>query len=66
MQETRPGVWRLRVVVGYRPDGQPRQASRTVKGSRRVAQSELSKFVTEVENGNAPMVGSMSLSAYLD
>lgn len=64
--ETRPGVWRLRVVVGYRPDGQPRQASRTVHGPRRVAQSELAKLVAQVENDNAPMVGAMTLAAYLE
>jgi integrase len=64
--ETRPGVWRLRVVVGYRPDGQLRQASRTVRGPRRVAQSELAKLVAEVENDNAPMVGAMTLAAYLE
>ena len=63
---TRPGVWRLRVVVGYRPDGQPRQASRTVHGMRRVAQSQLAKLVAEVENGNPPMVGAMTLASYLE
>jgi integrase len=52
--------------VGYRPDGQPRQASRTVYGTRRTAQLELAKFVAEAESANAPMVGSMTLSAYFD
>ncbi len=66
IQETRPGVWRLRVVVGYRPDGQPRQASRTVHGTRRVAQSQLAKLVAEVENGNPPMIGAMTLASYLE
>lgn len=66
MTETRPGVWRLRVVVGYRPDGQPRQASKTVRGTQRTAQSELAKFVTQAESGNTPLVGSMTLGAYLE
>ena len=56
----------MRVVVGYRPDGQPRQASRTVHGTRRVAQSQLAKLVAEVENGNPPMVGAMTLAVYLE
>ncbi len=66
MKETSPGVWRLRVVAGYRPDGQPRQASRTVRGTRRTAQSALAKFVTDAEGGEAPLVGSMTVAAFLD
>ena len=66
MTETHPGVWRLRVVVGYRPDGQPRQASRTVHGTRRTAQSELAKFVTVAEKDDAPLVGNMTVAAFLD
>ena len=61
-----PGAWRLRVVVGYRPDGQPRQASRTVHGTRRKAQSELAKFLAEAERDEAPLVGNMTVAAYLD
>ncbi len=50
MEERRPGVWRLRVVVGYEMDVRPRRATRTIYGTRRVAQSELAKFVTEAES----------------
>ena len=66
IQETRPGVWRLRVVVGYRPDGQPRQASKTVHGTRRAAQDELAKFLFEAQSGNTPLVGAMTLAAYFE
>ncbi|MGD0594907.1 MAG: site-specific integrase [Acidimicrobiales bacterium] len=66
MTETSPGIWRLRVVVGYRPDGQPRQASRTIHGTRRAAQSALAKFVTDAEGGETPLVGNMTVAAYLD
>ena len=48
MTERRPGVWRLRVVTGYRRDGTPVQRSRTVRGSKRQAQTELARFVAEV------------------
>ncbi len=65
MTETRPGVWRLRAVVGYRVDGQPRQASRTVRGTRRLAQSELAKFVAEADSVNPPAVGGPTLAIYL-
>ena len=41
MVEQRPGVFRLRVVVGYRPDGQPRQASETFHGTERQAEKAL-------------------------
>jgi integrase len=64
--ETRPGVWRLRAVVGYRPDGQPRQASKTVQGTRRVAQSELAKFVAQSESASPPVVGAATVAAFLD
>jgi integrase len=66
IEERGPGAWRLRVVVGYRRDGQPRQASRTVHGTRRNAQSELAKFLAEAEKDEAPLVGNMSVGAYLD
>jgi len=66
MTETRSGVWRLRVVVGYRPDGQPRQASRTFRGTRRQAHTELSKFIAEAENPTAPLVGGTTVAVYLE
>ena len=66
MTETSPSVWRLRVVIGYRPDGQPRQASKTVRGTKRTAQSALAKFVADAENGEAPLEGNMTVSAFLE
>lgn len=66
MSQVRPGVWRLRVVVGYGPDGRPRQASRTVKGNRREAQSELAKFIAEADTSAAPLMGVMTLGPYLE
>lgn len=61
----RPGVWRLRAVVGYRPDGQPRQASKTVHGTRRTAQSELAKFVADAGGATPPVVGGPTVGVYL-
>lgn len=65
LSERRPGVWRLRVVTGYRPDGQARQASRTVKGTRRQAQDALNAFLVEVQTGAAPSSGTLKFGAYL-
>jgi hypothetical protein len=40
MTERSPGVWRLRVFIGPDPaTGNPRQATRTVKGTKRQATS---------------------------
>lgn len=66
MTETKPGVWRLRVVVGYDDDGRPRQASRTFRGTRRGAQKELAHFVADADSAVAPLTGVMTLSAYLE
>ena len=43
-----PGTWRLRVVTGYDAEGRRQQLSRTIRGTRRQAQSALVKFVAEV------------------
>jgi len=60
-------VWRLRAVVGYDPKtGNPRQVSRTVRGTKRTAESELARLVAEAEAGSLPMSASLTLSQYLD
>ncbi len=62
MQEARPGVWYLRV---YDRVGE-KQLRRTFHGRKRQAESELSRFVAEVEGGNAPPSGSLTVADYLD
>ena len=64
--EVRPGVWRLRVVTGYSPEGRPRQASRTFNGTKTQADTALSAFVTEVESGTANLDGATTLNQFLD
>jgi integrase len=62
-----PGVWRLRVFIGPDPvTGNPRQVSRTFRGTKKEADSALATFVTDVINGNAPMAGSTSVAEFLD
>jgi integrase len=64
--EVRPGVWRLRVVTGYSPEGRPRQASRTYTGTKKDADTALAGFVTAIESGTASLDGTTSLDAFLD
>jgi integrase len=65
--ETRPGVWRLRVVVGYDPKtGNPRQLSKTVRGTKRTADSELARFVADAEAGNVALSAGLTVAQYLD
>ena len=65
MSERGEGVWRLRVVTGYRPTGQPIQASRTFRGTKRQAESALAKFVAETEQGNAARSGPLTFGSFL-
>ena len=61
-----PGTWRLRVVTGYDAEGRCQQLSRTVRGTRRQAQSALPKFVAEVGQGTAPLSGRPTFGCYLE
>src|SRR5579859_5051036 len=65
--ERSPGVWRLRVFIGSDPvTGNPRQVSRTFKGTKKAADTALAEFVSEVVNGTAPLGASTTLGQYLD
>lgn len=62
LRESRPGTWYLRVYDRIAD----RQVRRTFHGTRREAESALAVFVAEVEAGNAPMTGKLTLGEYLD
>jgi integrase len=64
--EVRSGVWRLRVVKGYKANGDPIQAQRTFKGKARDAHTALATFIHEVETGQATFSGRMTLDEFLD
>lgn len=49
--EISPGVWRLRVYVGRRPNGTPIQVSKTFKGGARDADTELASLVAKAGQG---------------
>ena len=60
--ERSPGVWRLRVFIGPDPvTGNPRQVSRTFKGTKKEADTALAAFVTEVSRGTTPLERSATL-----
>ncbi len=65
LKEVRDGVWRLRVVDRYDAKGNPHQLSKTVRGTKRQAETQLAAFVTQVENGQAPTSGSVTFGDYL-
>jgi len=54
-REVRPGVWEVRVSVGYRRDGSPRQSSRTVHGTEADADAAILRLATDM--GRAPTMG---------
>lgn len=45
--------------------GNPRQVSRTFRGTRRQADTALSNFLTEVVKGHVPVAASATLAEYL-
>jgi integrase len=55
------------VYTGADPiTGNPRQVTRTFRGTKRQADTALSNFVTEVVRGKVPLTGSTRLGEYLD
>lgn len=65
--ERSPGVWRLRVFIGRDPvTGNPRQVTRTFRGTKKQADTALAQFVTEVANGTVPVAASATLAKFLD
>lgn len=66
MTERSPGVWRLRAYAGRDTNGRPVQVSRTFRGSRRAAQQELARLVTETADRAAPVKSTMTVGELLD
>jgi integrase len=67
MSQRSPGVWRLRVFIGPDPvTGNPRQATRTVKGTKRQAATALADFVSEASKGRVPEPASMTVAQLIE
>jgi integrase len=67
--EVSPGVWRLRVYVGRRPDGTPIQVTKTVRApvakpgaGVRLADAELAKMVAKASSGRLTASSSKSVN----
>jgi integrase len=66
-EERSPGVWRLRVFIGRDPvTGNPKQVTRTFRGTKKQSDTALAQFVTEVANGTVPVAASAPLGEFLD
>jgi integrase len=64
LTERRPGIWRLVVSDGFDSDGTRRQVTRTVHGSKRDANRELTKMLRERDEGRLAD-GRQPLARYL-
>jgi integrase len=62
--ERRPGVWRLTVSAGFDDAGQRQRVTRTVKGSRRSAERELTTMLRDLDSGTLAE-GRQPLERYL-
>jgi integrase len=66
MVERSPGVWRLRVYTGRDSKDRPIQVSRTFRGGRRAAETELARFVTEVADPSSSVSSGVTVGELLD
>jgi integrase len=65
--ERTPGVWRLRVFTGRDPvTGNPRQVTRTFRGTKKQADTALAQFVTEVATGSVTLARTATVAEFLD
>ena len=58
--------WRVRVYIGRDSIGKPRYVEKSVSGSRREAERELSRVLTDAEEGRYSPSAAMSLNQLLD
>jgi integrase len=65
--QQRGDSWRLTAYLGRdESTGKKRYAQRTIRGSKRDAQSALARLVTEVNDGGYASAGSLTISELLD
>ncbi|MBX3314364.1 MAG: hypothetical protein KF906_08600 [Actinobacteria bacterium] len=66
LQHRGDDTWRIKVYVGRSPDGRKRYLERTVHGTRRDAERELSRLVVEVDEGRHAAAAPMKFDELLD
>src|SRR5690606_26047755 len=59
-------AWRIKVYLGRSADGRRRYLERTVRGSRRDAEREMSRLVVEVDEGRHAAAAPMTFGELLD
>ncbi|MAE80038.1 MAG: hypothetical protein CL695_00465 [Chloroflexi bacterium] len=60
-------TWMLQVSAGFdSTTGKRQRITRTVRGSKKEAQTELTRLLSEIDRGTAPVVGTQTVSEYLD
>lgn len=64
LTERRPGVWRIVVSDGFLPNGQRRQITRTVSGTKTDARRELTRMLKDKDEGKLAD-GRQSLERFL-
>lgn len=66
LQHRSGDTWRLKVYLGRSADGRKRYLERTVHGTRREAERELSRLVVEVDDGRHAAAAPMLFDELLD
>lgn len=67
LRQRAPGTWSFTVPAGYDPvTGKARQRYKTFRGSKREAEREMARFVSEVDTGQAVDAGRIRSAAYLE
>lgn len=66
IQQRGPRTWRIKAYLGRDGEGRKRYLQRTVAGSRRDAERELSRLLVEVDEGRHAAAGPLSFGELLD
>lgn len=66
LQHRGGNTWRVKVYLGRSADGRKRYLERTIRGSRRDAEREMSRLVVEVDEGRHAAAAPITVDALLD
>lgn len=66
IQQRGPRSWRIKAYLGRDAEGRKRYTQRTITGTRRDAERELSRLLVEVDEGRHAAAGPLSFGELLD
>jgi integrase len=66
LQQRGPDSWRLKVFIGKLPDGKRRYVERTVRGTRKEAETALARLVVEADEGRYSPSAPITFGELLD